>query len=227
MKKLITACLALVALAAFALPAAASATNEPTLTENGADVAVNSKILATNIGNTVLETTSGSPLVTCTTAKLTGKVLVNANGQVVATIETATFAGTGPVHPDTGDKECTGSFGNATVTVKTPLCIESDPSMLTDEFEVFGDDCNSPLPNSVTFTILSTTAGECKYETTLPVSGGFTTDPEEAVLTVDDDQLGSGAKKEAGGFLCPSSGMLEMSFELETDVSPFTKLTIS
>jgi hypothetical protein len=94
MKKLITACLALMALAAFALPAAASAINDPTLTENGSSVPVGAKIVLTNIGNSLFQTTSGgTTLTTCTTAKITGKVLKNANGTVEGTIETATLSG--------------------------------------------------------------------------------------------------------------------------------------
>jgi hypothetical protein len=221
MKKLITACLALVALAAFALPATASAVNAPTATDTtpGAPskehVAVGAKIVGTNVGNTLFQMTNGTTLVTCTTAKLTGTVLKNSGGTVEGTIETATFAGTGAVFHN-GDNECTGSFGSAAITVSTPMCVRSDGTMADDEFRVFGDDCTG-ANSKVTFNIVSTTAGECKYLTTGPVTGKFTTDPAEAVLTVDNTQSGSGATKESGGFLCPTSGMLKMSFVTETE----------
>ncbi len=223
-KKAILACMALAAFAAFVLPATASATNDPTLTDGSprVDVAVNSKIIGTNVGETTLLTTGGAPLIHCTTATMTGKVLVNSGGTVEGTIEKATFAGTGAIHPDTGDKECTASFGNAGITVSTPMCLRSTPAMATDEFRVEGDDCIKS-GTGVTFNILSTTAGECKYETTGAVIGHFTTESTgDALLTVTETQSGSGAAKESGGFLCPSSGMLRMTFTLETDTLPDT-----
>jgi hypothetical protein len=223
-KKLIGLCLGLAAIAAFSLPATVSAANSPDLTDltpGGAiaePVCIGCKIVYT--GFEEFQTTAGGALVTCSTAKLTGKVLKNSSGTVEVTLETAKFSGTGAVFHN-GEAECTGSFGNAASTVSTPMCFRSDPTMAEDEFRISGDDCtgaNAP----VTFNIVSTTAGECKYSTTGPVTGAFTTSPEKAVVTVSNTQSGSGATKESGGFLCPSSGMLKASWPMETEdgVSP-------
>ena len=96
-KKLITACMAIAAFAAFVLPATASATNDPTLTDDGGHVAVGSKILATQVGNSFLRATSsdhkGSIQLTCSTGELTGTVLQNSGGTVEGEITFATFGG--------------------------------------------------------------------------------------------------------------------------------------
>lgn len=225
-KKVILACMALAALAAFALPATASAVNAPTLTEKGVLVphATQPTIVGTNIGETTFVNTNTNGLIHCTTAIMKGKLIWNTNDEIEGTISSATFAGTGPIHPDTGDKECTGTFGSAGITVSTPLCIWSDGTMADDEFRVEGSDC-AGTEAPVTFNILSTTAGECKYKTTNAVKGTYTTNGTQAVLTVTETQSGSGAPKESGGFLCPGSGMLRMSFGLETEDG--TPLTIS
>jgi len=52
-KKLILACMAIAAFAAFVLPATASATNDPQLTDSFGTVAVGSLIAGTNVGNTI------------------------------------------------------------------------------------------------------------------------------------------------------------------------------
>lgn len=214
-RKLVVACMALAGLVAFALPATASAVNNPDLTEGVNRVAVGSTLVGTNIGTPTLETTSHGILTTCTKAILTGDVVANSGGTVQVTLTTATFAGTGAVFHN-GDSECTGSFGNFVMTVKTPMCIRSTPFMAEHEFVVEGDDCTFS-GTGMTFTIVSTTAGSCSYETTGPVTGTYTTSSTgDAVLTVNDTQAGSGYSKESGGFLCPSSGQMNMSFTLET-----------
>jgi hypothetical protein len=215
-KKIILSCMALVAFAALALPAVAAAKNTPHLTDAEGAVKVGSKIWGTNIGETTLTNTTGTALIHCTTADFTGEVTSNTTGNIAGTITLATFGGTGSVYHN-GHKECTGSFGNAAVTVSTPLCIRSTEAMATDEFVVSGGACSGAAGNDK-FTILSTTAGSCVYETTSTVKGDFTTGGAQAVLTVRNTQAGSGSKLTSGGFLCPSSGMLKMAFGLETDV---------
>jgi hypothetical protein len=228
-KKLITACMALFALAAFILPAGASAS--PVVTEpTGTKLDPTGKtcttglpgicITATNVGETLLK--SGSTvLARCTTATMTAGMSKNSGTHVEATIHTTTFAGTGAEVG--GEKECTGSFGNITVDTNlgngTPWCLTGGGELAADAFTVRGGGCAEAV-RGITFVLTSTTAGACKYERTKekgPLTGTFTTDTTgDAILS-----LASGANtefaKEEGGFLCPASGSLEMSFTLETD----------
>jgi hypothetical protein len=219
-KKLITACMAIAAFAAFALPATASATNDPQLTEGGTLVTGEPNIVGT-ASNTLFLDTSGNTLVTCSTAVMTGKLTKNSGSTVEGSITSAKFSGSGPVHSHNGLNECTGTFGNAYITVGVPLVIKSTPTMATDEFQVTGTGAGG----TVIFTIGSTTAGACEYQTNSSVKGDASTGGSEAKLTVRATAAGSGAKLIKGGFLCPSSGMLSMTFGLETEDG--TKLTIS
>ncbi len=219
MKKLIAACMAL---AAFALPATASATNNPVLTQEGTAVAAGTTIVGT-ASTTEFQTTAGSTLVTCTSAKMSGPLLINSGGHIRGEITASEFSGSGSVNADNGLKECTGSFGNSYITPNLPLCLESTTTMAEDEFQVSGGSCGTN--GKVKFVIGSTTAGACEYESTKPISGTFTTNGSQATLTVNNTQAGSGSTKSSGGFLCPSSGMLKMTFALET--AGGTALTIS
>jgi len=152
-------------------------------------------------------------------------VLKNSSSTVEGEITTATYAGTGAVSADNNLPECTGSFGNVYITVtNTPLCIKSTPVMAEDEGQVGGGGCGTFGP--VKFTIGSTTAGECKYESTSTLKGDFTTGGTETRLTIRNTQAGSGVKLVSGGFLCPTSGMLTGSATLATTENG-TKLTIS
>jgi hypothetical protein len=243
-KKLITACMALVALAAFALPAAASAANDPDLTHptgtllnpaTGSCTGVGSTVCvtATSVGNQLLTDTSGNVLTTCSTASMTGYLSKNNGTEVEATIHNTTFAGTGGAV--NGENECTGSFGNVTVHTNigngTPWCLRSTAGMAEDEFQVRGGAC-SEASRSITFVLTSTTVGTCKYSRTEPVKGTYTTHSTgDAILTV----TGSGATggtdteftKEEGGIFCPSNGTLDLKFTLETDNATGETLYIS
>jgi hypothetical protein len=225
-KKLILACMALVAFAAFVLPATASAANTPILTDttlpsNQIDtVAVGAKVtatLATGSSADFMKTDGTTVLVSCSTADLTGTVIKNANNTVEGTISSAKFSGTGAVHADNGLAECTGSFGNAYITVTSlPLCVRSDANMAEDEAQTVSGDCNG-VENKVKFLIGSTTAGECEYESTGSIKGDFTTGTHQSIFTVRNTQAGSGSTRIRGGFLCPTSGQLRMSFVIETE----------
>lgn len=210
-RKLTASFIAAAAFAVFVLPATASALNDPQLTESGSLVAAGSTIVATG-ANTEFTTTAGGDQVTCSTGKLTGTVTHNSGSSVEMNIPkgSAIFSGTGAVHADNGLHECTGTFGSSFVTVITALCFKADTALLTDEFIVTG--CTS----KVKFIIGSTTAGECEYESTGSVQGDYTTGGAQASLTVRNTSAGSGATKIRGGFLCPTSGALKMTFGLET-----------
>jgi len=252
-KKLITACLGLLALAAFILPATASAAPEIThptgtrlnpTTGSCTSVAGTVCVTATNVGETLLKTdpASGEPtvLARCTTAAMTGYLKKNNGTEIEATIHTATFSGTGGL--SNGMNECTGSFGNITVTTNgnkvdnesvtngTPWCIRATKAMEPDEFQLTGGDCVSEPP-AITFILDSTTAGECKYTRSAAVKGTYTTDSTgDAVLTVTAKEgtlADTTFTREAGGVLCPGTGTLEMSFTLETDEKEAKPLYIS
>ncbi len=227
-KKLITTCLALFALAAFVLPAVASASpvvTHPTGTKlvpgaNGV------KIKATNIGNTLLTSTSGTTLVECSTASMTGTLTVNSGTSIEGNIESTSFSGT-----EAGGK-CTG-LGGIIVTTNVgngvPWCLHSTGG---DEFQVRGGKC-SEVPRSITFAMDSGLGVTCHYERANSIKGTFTTHSTgDAILTV----TGAGETgvtdtlftKEAGdSVLCPADGTLDMAFTLETDTATAEPLYIS
>jgi hypothetical protein len=238
-KKLITACMALVAFAALAvMPAVASATNDPELTHpTGTLLAEGTKITATNVGETLLKSGDGSSILArCTHATMTGTLTKNKENTVEGTIDTATFEGTGGFL--NGMNECTGSFGNLTVTTNgggvdgetvengTPWCVRSTPTMATDEFQVRGGACGTAT-RKITFVFDTTIFGgttQCKYEraSTEPIKGTYTTDSPSTDALM---HLAAGANTKFVGesgnsFVCPTSGTLEMTFTLKTDTTP-------
>jgi hypothetical protein len=223
MSKLIRACVAVAAVAAFTiLPATASATNNPQLTESGTALSTGVAIYANNVNSTFFTDTSGNTLVDCSNAELSGTLTKNSIGAVEGEITTFDFWGTGSIHPHNGLPECTGSFGNAFITVvNSPLCVRSTNTMATNEFQVSSGKC--PGGGKVKFIIGSTTVGECEYETGGVVKGDYKTNTSE--MTVRNTLAGSGASKIRGGFLCPGSGMLKMTFTLKTGNG--TAITIS
>src|SRR3954470_16866335 len=167
-KKLITACLGLVALAAFVLPAVASASpviTHPTGTRldpkaAGAEctgVASTICITGTNVGNIKLltdpaEGTATTPLFECTKSVVTAYLEENTGTSVTATIHTVTIEGTGGVISPGTMKECSGfgGFGNLTPTTNgsgvdgesitngTPWCLKLGAS---DTFTIRGGKC--------------------------------------------------------------------------------------
>jgi hypothetical protein len=227
-KKLIGACLVIAAFAA--LPSLASA--KPVLTHpTGMVLAVNTPITATNVGNTTLVTPNGT--LTCSTAKMTGKLTVNStNSGIEGDIESATFSGTGSAGHG-GLNECTGSglVTNAVPTAtKLPWCIEATTA--TDEFEVRGGACTAAA-TELTFDLFATdpffgTTIECKYfrPKTEPVKGTFQTDTAgtDAELSIANQKF---SEEPGNPGACPSSGNLNMTFTLETDTVATSPMYIS
>jgi hypothetical protein len=215
-KKLITACMALVAFAALAIgPASASATNTPLLTAPaGTTAAVGSSIVGT-AGNTFLLDTSGNQVLSCEIATMTGEITKNTGGNVEGNINSAKFVGSQPAIGTEPDKACTAWF-NMSYTVTTPWCLRSTTTMVTDEFQIRGGKC-SEASKSIVFHQV-TEVGTCTYErsaATGPIKGTFTTGSSPASLTVTATAAGSGFAKTAGPFVCPSSAVLNMTFTLE------------
>ncbi|HET9154321.1 MAG TPA: hypothetical protein VFN85_09430 [Solirubrobacterales bacterium] len=210
-KKLITACMALVAFAAFVLPASAMAANEPQLTSEGKLIPAGTSITGTAV-NSISTTTAGATQITCSHGHLTGTVTKNSENTVKGEIPIGStiFKGTGATSSDNNLPECTGSFGSFFITVLTKLCIESGPAQAEDEVITTG------CTGKVKFIIGSTTAGECEYESTGAVQADVTTGGTEAALTTRDTSAGSGMKLIRGGFLCPTSMALKMTIGLRT-----------
>jgi hypothetical protein len=226
-KKLIAACMALAAFAVFAIgPATASATNNPVVTHpTNTVLAKGAKITGTLLnGSSVLWNTAKTvKQLTCTTATMEGELTKNEGGNVEGSITSAIFGGTGPKAAGEPANECTG-VDNASVTpLGFPWCIRSTTTMVTDEVQISGGGC--PGGGKIKFLLLTTTIGECEYESTGVIKGTFTTDTaangnSDAIIHVNQpahDGTGTqGFKKIRGGIFCPSSGVLEMSFTLET-----------
>jgi hypothetical protein len=229
-KKLIMSCMAIVAFAAFVLPASAMALNDPQLTDgSGGAVAKGSLIKAHNVGETIFYNTAKTIKESvCNNVLLTGEVTSNGvgTGTVSGKITKANFAGTGPVHADNGLAECTGEIGNSYITVKNlPMEVSSTPAMVTDEFQVTGN-----AGAKIKFLIGSTLAGNCEYEAAGPVKGDYTTGTSatnDSTFKTRATEAGSGSKLIAGGFLCPSSGVLDMTFTMETDISETAGVWVS
>jgi hypothetical protein len=221
-KKITMACMALAALAAFALPATASATNDPQITHpTGTLLAAGSKITATQVGTSTLTDTSGNPELACSTGTMTGSLTKNSGGNVEGEISSAVFGGTGAQVAGEPAKECTGlgffSTNTSVTTLALPWCLRSTTTMVTDEFQVTAGKCGTN--GKIKFILAGTGIGNCEYEATGAIKGTYKTHPEDALLTVAPTSATSGFKKIAGSFICPTSGALSMSFTLETDTA--------
>jgi hypothetical protein len=203
-RKLMMACMAIAAFAAFVIAPAASAS--PVLTENGVAVAVGAEITGKNTGNTLF---TGPFNVVCSNADLAGKVTANSGTQIKGEIPagSATFTGTGT------SSDCTSALGSAAVTVNSALCLETVKG--TDTVSVTG--CGG----NVVFTLTVTGTGPCKYSTAT-VKGTYVTNAGATVNVLEQE-----AVKSEGGFFCPSSGKLDMDFDLYTKNTVTPQLTIS
>jgi len=242
-KKLITACLGVLALAAFALPANAFAVSATLTHPTGTALATGNKLTGTNIGKTLLKTDDGSATLSeCTKATLTGTLTKNSAGHIEGNITTATFSGEGAEF--NGMKECIGlaGLGNLTPTTNgthegvkvdgedvengTPWCMTAGGELAANTFTVRGGTC-SQASRAITFILDSTGAGECKYTRSTAITGTYTTDTTgDAVATILPNAT-STFTREAGGVLCPTAGTLSMTFTLETDTSPASPVWIS
>ena len=222
-KKLMTGLLALVALAAMALPAAASASPELTA-PTGTTAATGTKIQATNVG--VTKFIASGLTVECSIDKLTGTLTKNNGTEIDETIESASFKGTS----GTGE-ECSSPYGAFNMTTNvgngTPWCLRALQSFANaDEFQIRGNSCTN-APRGLTF-VMDFPEMSCQYQrttTTGLIKGGFATDPEDAILTIT--LANSQFVGETGNPpLCPGSFALETKFTMETDptagsTSPF------
>ncbi|HWN72283.1 MAG TPA: hypothetical protein VNN15_00585 [Solirubrobacterales bacterium] len=204
--------MAIAAFAAFVIAPVASAA---TLTENGVAVKVGEKLIATNTGVTKF---TGSVIVTCSTAHLTGELKENTNGHIKGEVlaANAKFTGTGT----SGDCTTSLSGTSARVEVNRNLCLTISKGSDT----IVTDACGARIQ----FTLELTGLEKCKYEQEeLSISSTFETNVSPVSTTLTEkgkSKLISGSE-----FFCPKTGTLDMTFDLYTDVAEDTKfpLTIS
>jgi hypothetical protein len=222
-KKIIAACMALAAFAAFAvMPAVSSASpvlTHPTGTKycaNGGSLGEPCTVTATNIGITKFN--ASGLVVECSKDLLTGKITKNNGTEIEGTIETASFKGAEP------EELCKSNLGATKVTTTVgngvPWCVKAETNAAKEDIlTVRGNSCANAA-RSITFAF-DIGSLECKYERTTatgPIVGTYTTDTTgDAVGTIG--AAGSGTVREGTNFLCPATGTLEMSFTLETDTS--------
>lgn len=218
-KKLMTGLLALVALAAMALPAMASA--NPILKEGETTLSSGAKIVGTNVGETLMKTSLGT--VSCSNVVLKGTLTVNETAKgTEGDLESATFAGTGTQAAGEPDTECTSWAGGVSVTPKVsatePWCLEATEA--NDTFKIRGGKCTEGTkPITYTMVFTSSLIGTCKYSRSTAAPGTLTTGTSEAHLTEQEWKL------EEGGAGCASNGFLTMTFKAETENG--TALTFS
>jgi hypothetical protein len=202
-KKLMMACMAIAAFAAFVVAPAASAS--PVLTSGGSAVATGTSITAKNTGNTTF--TSSIFNVTCSSAHLVGTVTANAGTQIKGTIPkgSALYTGTG------AGGDCTSGLGDVKVTVSTELCIETVKGTDT----VIIDGCGANLG----FTLAVTGGIACNFTGKITSGATFVTNAAATVNVV------KGASVSSTDPFCPSSGTLDMDFDLYNTAG--TQLTVS
>lgn len=245
-KKLITACLGLVALGALALPAGASAS--PRLCETTPlpsiechNVAGGSLITGTNVGEAALFS-GETPVLECSKAIFTGVLTSNTGTHIEGDITTATFTGSGTQDPNSVKNmpECTGTSGlpNATVTSNgthpagtkvdnedvtngMPYCITAN----SDMFTIRGGTCTDQ-PRTMGFVIDFTGFGTCRYSRAVAITGTLTTQSTgDAIAILTPGESTEFSKVE--GILCPAKFRLVMTITLETDEATAKPLYVS
>jgi hypothetical protein len=207
-KKILVFVAAIMALAV--VPAAASATNSPELTENGTKVEPGKLIQATNVGNTLMTDANTNTLLSCEVATMTGSVTKNDGSNVEGNITDATFK-------NSASENCSGSIGSTKVTPTAatngfPWCIRSTSTMATDEFQVRGNSCAN-LARPIRFVLDLPFGIVCTYQRTAAIPGTFTTGVGKTEMSISHVEF----PLLEGGFGCPSAGYLDMKFTLETD----------
>jgi hypothetical protein len=221
MNKLIKACIALAAFAAFAvLPASASAVNSATLVEqaNTSVLPVGTNILATNEKTTtkehgvlVMTNSEGQPEVECTGGELTGTVTSNTHTLAQGEITKAAFGGK-PGGTTTG--HCKGIIGDTLVTVTSlPWCMSISAEAATDTFQLRGGKC-SEASKPITFTLHITSIFgtiSCHYARSSAITGTYHTHPNQAYGKVTKVEF---LRESTSDFGCPASGFLDQEFKI-------------
>ncbi|MGN6588390.1 MAG: hypothetical protein ACTHKT_13130 [Solirubrobacterales bacterium] len=198
-KKLIMACMAIAAFAAFVIAPTASAS--PVLTSEGKAVPTGTSITGVNTGVTHFTLPGGAGSIDCDHDHLVGTVTKNSGTKITGELPvgSAKFNGTGT------NTDCTGPFGSTSVTVNSKLCLETN-STTADTGVITGCGAN------VTFTMVITGVATCRYQTA-SVAAIYTTNVTPATVEVFEAPATSDG---VNPFPCPSEGKLDMDFDLYT-----------
>jgi len=190
-KKILTACMAIVALAAFAAPSA-SATN---LKENGTTLAVGSSVKSTNVGSILF--TAGELTTSCNLFVGNWTITSESGGTIVIEMGSTigTYGGTGK------GGDCTSPLGDVKWSTHSRTCLHINNS---DSVTITG--CGA----SHLFVLNITGIVTCNYRAAS--IGGTISTSGDAAVTITEQPV----TEEGGKFLCPDSGKLDMSFALTT-----------
>jgi hypothetical protein len=210
-KKIIMACMAIAAFAAFVVAPAASAS--PVLTNGATTVTAGTSVTGINTGATVFVGFGGILRVECSRGILHGTITANTGTTIAGEVALgqATFGGTGGADPTApgGEHECTSNIGDTTVTVNSKLCFHTVEK--TDTVSI--DGCKNAKGETVEplkFTLNVTGSGPCVYKQAT-ITGTYKT---AAAATVN--LAGAEATLAEGGFFCPGGGNLTMDFDIYT-----------
>lgn len=211
--KPLTSMLAGMAFAALlVLPSAASASPQLTY-PTGTLLGTGNTIRMHNVGSIRILTTEGANATECSSGQITGTLRKNSGTEIEADIESFTTSGTG------AGGECTGAFSTSytmnfsPATNGLPWCLRATSGMGADQFQIRGNKCSAES-RPIRYSINLKGTGECVYERTTPLTGSFTTEPEDAQIPVAKMEF----KKVSGSLLCPTATVWEMLFTMERDV---------
>jgi hypothetical protein len=194
-KKIMTACMAIVAFAAFAATPAPAAQ----LKENGTLLAPGASITGQSTSQALI-TVSGGLTFVCTSTHVRGTVTKNNGTKIEGEIPVGgiELKGTG------AGEDCTSSLGPFKPTMTTKLCLQINTG--TDTGTMTG--CGG----NVRFTVDFTGASSCKY-LTASISGTIATAPNDAeVIGSEQPVIGD----ETNSFFCPVSAKFDSSWVMTT-----------
>lgn len=210
-KRMLAACVSLVAFAAFAVvPAIASASPE-LQTSAGAKVATGTAIKAFS-SNLVFSSSKGN--LECAENTLNGKVTENSGTSIKGEISSATFKASG------GGSECKTSIpgGTATITPEgLPWCLST---IGTDEVTITG--CSGTIGFSAQIKVFGFTVATCKFAANPDIVATYKTSTSPLVLTIK-----SGPFKYVSGnteFCSSTGGTLSGSFTVTTSAGGALKV---
>lgn len=191
-KKLIMACAAIAAFAAFVVAPVASAS--PVLTDTGKAVPVGTEIIGSDPGNVLLFTSPYAPI--CSTFAFNFIVTTNSGTKIKLELPVgkSSFSGTG------AGGDCTSSLGAFSFGWNSKLCLETAEK---DTVAVTGCGQNA------TFTTNITSGPICKYHASSFV-GTFATN-SDATFTFTNQPF---VREE--NVLCPMQTSLDMAIDLTT-----------
>jgi hypothetical protein len=213
MKKIISICMGVIALASLMLvPSGASAS--PVLTDTGSKVPPGTILRGTNTGILVWTISSGGKG-ECSKVVLEGAVTENSGSSVKENIEAASFEGTG------SGGDCTSPLGQIKVTNPSlPWCFSTNK---VGAFTIRGGEC-SEASRGITFTMDITGVTNCSYPKA-SINGTYTAEGSSTTFKVSEESFsGSG---EGNGIFCPSSFKWDWLYVWETNVSPFDLILVS